>query len=232
MSNATLTRGEDERTSRPAPSGTEDDHAYDPLARPTGWRHSRGWIFGEMLLFALFSLTAAFVLSVDAVKLAANPTADLMCDVNSVLSCGTVGTAWQSSVFGFPNAFLGLIAEPIVITVAVAGLGRTRFPRWFMLTAQLVYFLGVIFAYWLFYQSMFVIGALCPWCLVITVSTTLVFMSMLHWNVLENNLYLPPRVHARVLGFFRSGADGYLTAAWLVFLAFAILAKYGTAIIG
>jgi uncharacterized membrane protein len=203
---------------------------FDPIERPTGWSHSRRALFGEMLVFALLSLVAAFVLSYDAVLLAANPTATLSCDVNTVLSCGTVAQSWQAQVFGFPNAFLGMIAEPVVITTAVAALGGTRFPRWFLFSAQCVYLLGVVFAYWLFYQSMVVIGALCPWCLLITVSTTLVFASLLHWNVLEDNLYLPRRAQARLLGFVRSGAYGYLVAAWLVGLAILVVLKYGPAL--
>ncbi|MDD9204882.1 vitamin K epoxide reductase family protein, partial [Georgenia sp. 10Sc9-8] len=84
-------------------------------------------------------------------------------DINSAISCGAVAQAWQASLFGFPNAFLGLIAEPVVITIAVASLAVVRFPRWFMAAAQVVYLLGLVLAYWLFAQSYFVIGALCPW---------------------------------------------------------------------
>jgi hypothetical protein len=36
-------------------------------------RQSNRWIFGTMLLSALLSLTASFVLSVDAIALAADP---------------------------------------------------------------------------------------------------------------------------------------------------------------
>lgn len=231
MSDATTALAPD--TDRGGPGDVDEDAvpAFDPFARPTGWRHSRGLLFGEMLVFALLSLVAAFVLSYDAVVLAANPAAVLSCDVNAVLSCGTVAQSWQAQLFGFPNAFLGLVAEPVVITTAVAALGGTRFPRWFLFAAQCVYGLGVVFAYWLLTQSMLVIGALCPWCLLITVSTTLVFASLLHWNVLEDNLYLPRRVQARLLAFVRSGAYGYLVAAWLVALAVLVLAKYGPSLL-
>lgn len=198
--------------------------------RPRGFLHSRRWLFGEMLVGALVGLVAAFVLSVDAVELAANPDVDLACNLNAIISCGTVGQAWQASLFGFPNAFLGLIAEPVVVTVAVAGLAGVRFPRWFMTAAQTVYLLGTIFAYWLFAQSMFVIGALCPWCLTITVSTTFVFVSMLHWNVLEDNLHWPRPLQARAVVFVRSGSLDILLVAWLVAVSAAILLRYGTAL--
>ena len=208
-----------------------DDTTTDPSSIK-GFRHSRQWVFGTMLVSALISLTASFVLSYDAVLLAANPAAELSCNVNEVLSCGAVGVAWQSSLFGFPNAFLGLIAEPVVITIAVASLGGVRFPRWFMFSAQVVYTLGLIFAYWLFYQSMFVIGALCPWCLLVTLSTTLVFMTLLHWNILENNLYLPARAQERAMSFVRSDADVFLTAAWIVLMIAGVLLKHGSKLFG
>lgn len=143
--------------------------------------------FTEMLVSSILGLVAAFILSVDAIELAKNPNVILSCDISSKISCGAVGTTWQASLLGFPNAFLGLIAEPVVITIAVAALGGVKFPKWFMLGAQAIYFIGFVFAYWLFYQAYFVIGALCPWCLLITVTTTLVFVSMTRVNILEGN---------------------------------------------
>src|SRR5664279_4788353 len=162
---------------------------------------------------------------VDAVILAGDKNAALTCNINSVISCGTVGVSWQAAVFGFPNAFLGLIFEPIVITIAIAGLGGGRFPRWFMHAAQGIYTIAIGFAYWLFSQSMFVIGALCPWCLLVTLSTTLVFATLLHANVLQDNLYLPRRLQRRALELVRSDVDVYVTAAWLVLLVASIVLK-------
>lgn len=201
------------------------------LARAHRLRHSNRFIFTTMLLSACVSLLASFVLSVDAVRLAADPGTALACDINATISCGTVAQAWQASLFGFPNAFLGLVAEPVVITLAVASLGGVRFPRWFMASAQLVYTLGLVFAYWLFSQSMFVIGSLCPWCLLVTVSTTLVFTSLTHVNVRDDNLFLPRRVQARALAAIDADVDLFVVWTWLVLLATAIVAKYGTQLI-
>lgn len=185
-----------------------------------------------MLVSSLISLLASFVLSVDAVTLAKNPDAHLSCNINAVISCGAVGSAWQSHVFGFPNAFLGLIAEPVVITIAVASLGRVVFPRWFMFAAQIVYTLGLVFAYWLFSQSMFVIGALCPWCLLVTLSTTTVFTSMTHVNIRDGNLFLPERASAALRRFIDSDLDFLVVVIWLLLLVLAIVVKYGSQLFG
>ena len=117
-----------------------------------------------------------------------------------MISCGTVARSWQASLLGFPNAFLGLVFEPAVITLAVASLGGVRFPRWFMLSAQAVYTIALLFAYWLFEQAMFEIGALCPWCLLVTLATTLVFFEMTYVNIRDDNLFLPRRVQSALAG--------------------------------
>src|SRR5690606_31813688 len=124
---------------RPPVMTTDDDPAAaereSAMARAFRIRHDNRFIFTTMLLSACISLLASFVLSIDALALAADPDAVLACDVSSTLSCGKVALSWQASLFGFPNAFLGMVAEPVVITIAVASLGGVRFPRWFMASA-------------------------------------------------------------------------------------------------
>jgi len=200
----------------------------DPWLR-TG-RHSNAVVWTTMLVASLASLVASFVLAMDAIRLAEDPNADLGCNVNAVISCGTVAGSWQSHVLGFPNAFLGLMTEPVVITIAVASLAGVRFPRWFMLSAQAVYSVGLLFAYWLFEQSMFEIGALCPWCLTITVATTLVFFEITYVNIRDDNLFLPRRLQAGLTWFVRSNLDLILVVAWLLVLTLAVLLKYGEAL--
>lgn len=209
-----------------------DETETDPVRRGRFQRirHSNTVIWTTMLLASVASLWASFVLSVDAIVLAENPAADLGCNINAVISCGTVGSAWQSSLLGFPNAFLGLIAEPVVLTIAVASLGGVRFPRWFMFAAQIVYLIGFVFAYWLFYQAMFVIGALCPWCMLVTVATTLVFFEMTHVNIRDDNLFLPRGIQARAAAAVRANFDLLLVVVWLLSLALLIVVKYGDAL--
>lgn len=202
------------------------------IARLRGLRHANAWIYGTMLVSACLSLIASFVLSVDAVRLAADPQTALACNINSVINCGTVATSWQASLLGFPNAFLGLAAEPVVITIAVASLGGVRFPRWFMFAAQIVYTIGVVFAYWLFYQAMFHIGALCPWCLLITVSTTLVFATLTHVNIRDGNLPLPRGVSSALRSAVSADLDVIAVTIWLLALALAVVSKYGNTLFG
>lgn len=184
------------------------------------------WIFGTMLVAGALGLLSAFGLSVERVIQLTNPDAVLICDVNAIFNCGTVMQTWQAKLFGFPNSFIGLMGFSVVITVAVAGLSGVKFPKRFMQAAQICYGLGLIFAYWLFFQSVFVIQVLCPLCLVVTVSTTILFETLLRYNLRENNLNLPKDLHKKVLGWQQKDYDKLLVAGWLALMVAIVLIKF------
>lgn len=188
------------------------------------------WIFASMLVGAIASLVASFVLSVEAVELARNPDAVLSCSINAVLNCATVGLHPSASLWGFPNSFLGLIAEPVVITVAIAGLAGVKFPRLFMFVAQICYTLGFVFAMYLFYMSYFVIQALCPWCLLVTATTTFVWFAITRYNIRENNLYLSKDISHKLQTFVEKDYDKLILFSIVTLLIVAILLKYGSAL--
>lgn len=196
------------------------------------WHRRRRWLYLTMLLSACLSLYASFVLSVDALALAADPSATFSCDLNAALSCSKVGASPQASLLGFPNAYLGLMTEPVVITLAVLGMAGARLPRWFLAAAQGVYLAGLIFAYWLFYQSYEVIGALCPYCLIITVGTTLVFFTLLTVNLREGNLLPSGSLRTRGESFARLGGPTLVAGALVLGLGVLIMVKYGPLLLG
>jgi uncharacterized membrane protein len=198
--------------------------ADDPVRNESPPRHRGAYL--EMLISSLLGLVASLVLSVEAITLAADPNAIFSCDINERISCVKVALSWQANLLGFPNAYLGLIAEPVVITLAVAGLGGVLFPRWFMNLALGFYAIGLGFAYWLFVQAYFVIGALCPWCLLITVTTTTVFASLLRVNLSLNTFGFPPGVHERVQQALRIGVDVWVTVLAIAVMAAMVIVRY------
>lgn len=179
-----------------------------------------------MLISSTLSLIASLVLSIDALKLAAEPSGPLSCNINSVLSCGTVAKSWQSQLLGFPNSFIGLMTEPVVITVAIAGIGLVAFPRWFMRVAHVVYGLGLVFTLWLLSQSFFVINALCPWCLLVTASTITVFSTISRIVLLENTWNFSPERHEKITSFLEKGWGRVIYTMSYVVIIMAIFIKY------
>jgi uncharacterized membrane protein len=184
-----------------------------------------------MLVSSTLSLIASLVLSYDAIKLAETPSSKLSCDINAVVSCGKVAKSWQSSLLGFPNSFLGLMLEPVVITVAIAGLSLVVFPRKFMRIAHVGYGLGLLFAFWLLSQSFFVIHALCPWCLLVTVSTVTVFSTITRIVILENVWGLSDERQQKLVDILDRGWGRVLYTVTYAILILAIYFKYGQDII-
>ncbi|WP_203135256.1 vitamin K epoxide reductase family protein [Microbacterium sp. JZ31] len=122
---------------------------------------------------------AAYSLTMERFHLLMDPTATASCDFNPLVQCGKNLESWQGSVFGFPNPILGLSGWIAPIVVGVAILAGARFARWFWL----LFLAGMTFAFgfvvWLIGQSIFVIGTLCPWCMVTWVVTIPSFYAVL-----------------------------------------------------
>lgn len=186
--------------------------------------------FGVMLLGGIAALAAAFVLTLEKFHLYENPDAVLSCSFNLVLNCGQVMQTWQASVFGFPNMLIGLIAFPVVITVALAGLAGVKFPRWWLILANIGFLLGMTFAYWLFFSSVYVIQVLCPWCLIVTTSTTLIFSSMLHYNLKQNTFGLKKSLNDRIQRFLKGGFHQMIVLAWIALMIVLVFIQFGAAL--
>jgi len=188
---------------------------------------SRKWTFGTMLAFGIIGLGASFILAIEKFHLLEDPNAVLSCSFNLVLNCSVVMQTWQASVFGFPNMLIGLMAYPVVITTAVIGLAGANLPRWYWRAATVCYALGALFAYWLFFQSVYVIEVLCPWCLIVTFATTILLATITHYSFKENVFNLNKRVHAAIMSFLDKDYDKITVAAWLVFLFVLVFLKFG-----
>lgn len=109
---------------------------------------------------------AAFSLTMERLHLLENPGSSASCDFNILVQCGANLESWQGSVFGFPNPILGLTGWVAPVVVGFAILAGARFARWFwwLFAAGMTFAFG--FVVWLISQSIFVIGTLCPWCMV------------------------------------------------------------------
>lgn len=184
-------------------------------------------IFWTMLIAGIIALAAAFVLTVEKFHLLENPDAVLSCSVNLVLNCSTVMQSWQSHVFGFPNMLIGLMAFPVVITVAVLGLARVTLPRWFLIAANVGFALGAVFSYWLFFQSLYAIQVLCPWCLVVTTTTTLIFSAMLHYNLKHNTFQLAKKTNKKVQQFLAGGYHQMVIIGWFALMFALVYLQFG-----
>ncbi|QIV85089.1 vitamin K epoxide reductase family protein [Mycolicibacterium frederiksbergense] len=120
-----------------------------------------------VLVAGVLGLAAAATLTVEKIEILIDPSYIPSCSLNPVLSCGSVMTTPQASVFGFPNSLLGIIAFTVVLVTGVLTVARVNLPRWYWAALAVGTALGVVFVHWLIFQSLYRIGALCPYCMVV-----------------------------------------------------------------
>jgi len=130
-----------------------------PLKRPVALA-----IF--LIAAGIIGWIAAFALTVEKFELLINPQQALGCDFSVLVQCKANLESWQGSLFGFPNPILGLGAWIAPIVVGAALLAGARFDRWFWITFNVGVAAGLALVIWLISQSIFVLGTLCPWCMV------------------------------------------------------------------
>ncbi|WP_343232125.1 vitamin K epoxide reductase family protein, partial [Mycolicibacterium sp. CBMA 361] len=116
-----------------------------------------------ILLAGIIGEIAAFVLTVEKIRQLQNPSYVPSCSINPVLSCGSVMLTKQASLFGFPNPLIGIAGFSIVIVTGALAVAGTRLPRWYWAGLAAGTLLGAVFVHWLIYESLYEIGALCPY---------------------------------------------------------------------
>jgi uncharacterized membrane protein len=140
-----------------------------------------------LIILSLIGLLASFVLTVDTIKFIENPNVNVLCNINPLISCTAIASEWQSHIFGFPNALLGIAAFAMLFAVGVmlfSG-GRSKKPLW--LLVNLGTLAAMIFVMWFFFESVYRIGALCLYCMITWAVSWPLFLYTTVWNYRENH---------------------------------------------
>ena len=136
------------------------DRSLPPMTRDRPF----AWL---LLITGVVGWLASGTLVLEKLEVLKDPKHVTVCDVNPWISCGQVMQTPQSSVFGFPNMFIGIVAFAVIITTAMGILAGARFARWYWLGLQAGVTLGFVFVVWLWSQALYAIHILCPFCMIV-----------------------------------------------------------------
>lgn len=167
---------------RPLPLMTRD--------RPFAWL---------LLITGVVGWLASGTLVLEKLEVLKDPNHVTVCDVNPWISCGQVMQTWQSSAFGFPNMFIGIVAFAIIITTAMGILAGAKFARWYWLGLQAGVTLGFVFVVWLWSQALYSIHILCPFCMIVWAAMIPLFVWVTVRNISHGVIPLPAGA-ARIVG--------------------------------
>jgi uncharacterized membrane protein len=173
------------------------------------------WI---LLIGGIIGVFCAGVLTSEKIQLLKHPASQLGCDLNPIVACGPVINTPQASAFGVPNPFLGLAGFAVVATVGAAMLAGAAFRRWFWLSLQAGTLFAAGFVTWLQFETIFRIGALCPYCMVVWAVTIPIFWYTTLYNLREGHIKVSPKLKNFVLRH-----HGDILAGWYLIIIAVIL---------
>jgi uncharacterized membrane protein len=143
-----------------------------------------------VLIAGLIGLFASMTLTVEKIKILLNPSYVPSCNINPIVSCGSVMITPQASVLGVPNPLLGIVGFTVVVVTGVLAVAKVPLPRWYWIGLAAGILMGAVFVHWLIFQSLYRIGALCPYCMVVwvvTIALLVVVMSIAFRPSLEGS---------------------------------------------
>lgn len=169
-----------------------------------------------VLIGGVIGLLSSITLTVEKIELLRNPSYVPTCNINPIVSCGSVMVTKQASLLGFPNPLLGIAGFTVVVVTGVLAVAKVPLPRWYWTGLAVGLLLGAVFVHWLIFQSLYRIGALCPYCMVVwamTITLLVVVTSILVRPA------LPDRAALRLLfGWRWSLVTFWFTAIFLLIL--------------
>lgn len=187
-------------------------------AGPPGTGRRAGW---AMLVTGIIGWLASFQLTLDDWRTLQDPSYVPACNLSPVVSCGSVMSSPQGSLFGFPNMLVGLGAFAAVAALGVAVLSGARLHHRLWLTLVAGAFAGVVFVHWLIVQSLYELNKLCPYCVVVWIVTIALFWFLTLHCMEQGVLRLPRGVHDIV-----RDTHWMLLAAWYAVIALLVLTRF------
>ena len=175
---------------------------------------SAWWI----LIAGVIGLLSSVTLLVDKIAMLKDPKFVPSCSINPVLACGSVINTPQASVFGPPNPLFGVIGFTVVIVTGVLAIAKVQLPRWYWVGLMAGVGVAVGFVHWLKYETLYEIGALCPYCMVVWAVTIPLF-------AVVAPLALQPLAGNRVARFFYNWRWP-LVVLWFTWVALEILVRF------
>ncbi len=181
-------------------------------------------ILPYILIFAgIVGGVASFALTYDKIHVLQDPAYSPGCNLNPILSCGSVMRTEQASLLGVPNTIFGLVAFSMLLTFGVLLAGGAKVKRWVWIGAQFGAVAGVIFMHYLFFQGVYRINAICPWCFVVWMITIPTFWYLTLYNLRERIVKLPSRLEP--VNAFAQKHHGDILIVWYLVI-FGILLEH------
>jgi uncharacterized membrane protein len=130
----------------------------------------------------------------------------------------------QASFLGMPNAVFGVAGYTALVTIGIMLLAGAAAKKWLWLMLQLGVTVAAVYSHYLFFQGVYRINAICPWCFVVWMATIPIFWYTTVYNLRMKNISLPGNI-GRWLSKKTTKHHGDILLVWYLVI-FAILLEH------
>ena len=96
-----------------------------------------------------------------------NPSAELLpCTLSDSFNCDLVNSSSYSELFGIPVAFLGFLFYLFLFLSCIVCFWKKKYATKILVVLHVIVIVGILFSAYLFYVAYFIIGAICPYCII------------------------------------------------------------------
>jgi len=177
-----------------------------------------------MLVAGAIATLASVMLAIEVFDRLKDPSFIPVCNLNPILSCTNVADSAQAHAFGFPNYFIGIAGYAAVTAIGAAILAGGRFKRWFWQLVEAGLLLAVAFLTWLQFQTLYRIGALCIFCMIVWAATIPTFWYVTLYNFRQGNINTPGWAKRSVN--FAQRHHGDILLLWFLIIIALILKRF------
>lgn len=142
------------------------------------------------ILAAVVGLAASFVLTYDKIHYLKDPSYVPSCNINPIISCGSVMKTQQADLLGVPNTIYGIagFSALLLLGLVLATGSKLNKNLWRLVNGAV--FLGFTLFIYLFFEGVYRINAICPYCFAVWVVMPPVLLYTTIYNLEAGNIKL------------------------------------------
>lgn len=139
---------------------------------------------------AIIGLASSFVLTYEKIHYLKDASYVPSCNINPIISCGSVMKTEQADLLGMPNTVFGIAGFSVLLFVGIMLATGSKIHKklWQLINAGVL--AGFIFFMYLFFQGVYRINAICPYCFVVWVIMPPLLLYTTLYNLQAGNIRL------------------------------------------
>lgn len=161
--------------------------AAESLPTTHDFRRILNYVF---LIAGIVGLFASFALTYDKIHYLKDSSYVPSCNINPIISCGSVMKTKQADLLGLPNTVFGIAGFSVLLFLGLMLASGSKLHKNLWRLANSAAAAGFIFFLYLFFESVYRINAICPYCFAVWLVVPPVLLYTTLYNLSSDNLGL------------------------------------------